>query len=87
MQLIGEEDLDVAILPIGDSFTMGPDDAVRAVRFLNPGLVIPCHFNTFPLIEQDVQAFRMQVETATDAKVAIPEVGVPISVVRSSESR
>ncbi len=67
MKLIGEEGLDVAVIPIGDHFTMGPDDAVRAVTFLNPKLVIPCHYNTFPPIRQDAQAFKEQVETRTNA--------------------
>lgn len=52
MQLIGEAGIDLAILPIGDNFTMGPDDALRAVSFLNPKQVVPCHFNTFGWIEQ-----------------------------------
>lgn len=53
MKLIGEEGLDVAILPIGDNFTMGPQDALRAVKFLEPKVVIPIHYNTFDLIKQD----------------------------------
>src|SRR5437868_2927539 len=53
MKLIGEEGIDLALLPIGDNFTMGPDDAVRAVKFLAPKRVVPIHFDTFPLIAQD----------------------------------
>ena len=53
MTLIGDEGLKVAILPIGDNYTMGPTDAVKAVRLLRPEIVIPGHYNTFPLIEQD----------------------------------
>jgi L-ascorbate metabolism protein UlaG (beta-lactamase superfamily) len=87
MQLIGEEGLDVAILPIGDNFTMGPADALRAVKFLKPGMVVPCHFNTFPLIEQDAQAFKTRVESDTDATVAIPEIGIPLPLVGRGESR
>lgn len=67
MQLIGEEGLDLAVLPIGDHFTMGPVDAVRAVKFLNPKAVIPCHYNTFPPIEQDAAAFARHVDQKTDA--------------------
>lgn len=70
MQLIGEEGLDAAVLPIGDYFTMGPSDALRAVAFLSPGLVIPCHYNTFPPIRQDAEAFAAQVEARTSAKCA-----------------
>jgi L-ascorbate metabolism protein UlaG (beta-lactamase superfamily) len=62
MQLIGEEGLDIAVVPIGDHFTMGPKDALRAVQFLKPQVVIPCHYNTFPAIQQDPEAFARQVE-------------------------
>ncbi len=68
MKLIGEEGLDVAVLPIGDHFTMGPTDAVRAVRFLEPKLVIPCHYNTFPPIRQDPDRFKQMVEEQTSAR-------------------
>lgn len=75
MQLIGDEELDLAVLPIGDHFTMGPDDAVRAVKFLRPRYVIPCHYNTFPPIEQDAEAFKAEVEKQTSAQAAILESG------------
>lgn len=68
MRLIGEEGLDVAILPIGDHFTMGPADAIKAIRLLEPKLVIPCHYDTFPLIEQDDQIFVKNVEEQTAAR-------------------
>jgi len=58
MKLIGESTpLDVALLPIGDNFTMGVDDAVRAVEFLNPKLTIPMHYNTWPVISGDAKDF------------------------------
>jgi len=62
MKLIGEEGLDVAILPIGDHFTMGAADAARATEWLNANVVIPCHFNTFPPIKQDPANFKRLVE-------------------------
>jgi L-ascorbate metabolism protein UlaG (beta-lactamase superfamily) len=68
MKLIGEEDIDVAVLPIGDHFTMGPADAVRAVLFLEPKYVIPCHYNTFPPIKQDANQFKQMVEEQTSAR-------------------
>lgn len=68
MRLIGEEGIDLAIVPIGDNFTMGPDDAVRAVKMLQPKRVIPDHYNTWPLIEQDAQAWASRVSTETDAE-------------------
>lgn len=57
MKLIGDAKLDLALLPIGDNFTMGPDDAVQALRFLRPALAVPMHYNTWPVIAQDAEAF------------------------------
>jgi L-ascorbate metabolism protein UlaG (beta-lactamase superfamily) len=58
MQLIGEMNpIDLALLPIGDNFTMGPVDAARAVDFLKPKKVVPMHYNTFDIIKQDPQKF------------------------------
>ncbi|MCB2203665.1 metal-dependent hydrolase [bacterium] len=65
MQLIGQRDaIDCMIAPIGDNFTMGIDDAVKAVEFAKPGLAIPIHYNTFPVIEADPQEFRSKVEAS-----------------------
>ena len=75
MRLIGEAGLDVAILPIGDNFTMGPDDALRAIEFLQPKRVIPCHYNTWPLIEQDCTAWAERVRTTTSANPVILDPG------------
>lgn len=63
MKLIGEmNDIDIFLCPIGDNFTMGIDDAVKATEFVNPELVIPIHYNTFPLIEADPKEFKEKVE-------------------------
>jgi L-ascorbate metabolism protein UlaG (beta-lactamase superfamily) len=70
MQLIGEEGLDVAVIPIGDHFTMGPKDAARAASFLGAGIVIPCPYNTFAPTRQDPQAFRELVESTTKSRVS-----------------
>ncbi len=75
MQLIGEEGIDVAVLPIGDHFTMGPADAVRAAKFLRPKVVIPCHYNTFPPIQQDPEEFKKKLEEETNAKAVILQPG------------
>lgn len=75
MKLIGDEGLDIAILPIGDHYTMGPADAVRAAGFLNAKVVVPCHYNTFPPIEQDSQAFKNAVEQATGSRCVVLEPG------------
>ncbi|MBA3643868.1 MAG: metal-dependent hydrolase [Chloroflexia bacterium] len=80
MRLIGEEGLDVAVLPIGDHFTMGPDDAVRAVEFLNPNTVIPCHYNTFPEIKQDPDAFKRKVEERTAARCEVLTPGASLEL-------
>ena len=71
MRLIGEEGLDLAAVPIGDNYTMGPDDALRAVKLLQPKVVIPIHYNTFPLIQQDVQAWKKRVEAETETRVEV----------------
>ncbi len=57
MQLIGRAGLDLAILPIGDNFTMGPEDAVEALGYLKPKLAVPMHYDTWPVIAQDAAAF------------------------------
>ncbi|PID15475.1 metal-dependent hydrolase [Sporosarcina sp. P34] len=62
MKLYGEEGIDVAFLPIGDNFTMGPKDAAKAVELLNPTLTVPIHFNTFPPIEVDPEDFKSLVQ-------------------------
>lgn len=64
MALLAEEDIDIALLPIGDFYTMGPKDALRAVKMIRPGLTIPMHYNTFPAIRQDAQAFADSVTAA-----------------------
>lgn len=64
MMLLKDEKPDVALLPIGDVFTMGPDDAVRAVKMIEPALTIPMHYNTFPLIVQEPAGFAAEVEKA-----------------------
>ncbi len=69
MKLIGEEGLDLAILPIGDNFTMGPDDALRAVKLLQPKQVLPIHYNTWDLIAQDVDDWKRRVESETSTQV------------------
>ena len=53
--------VDLAVLPIGDRFTMGPQDAVRAIEFIEPKVVIPCHYDTWPPIQQDAGAFAAAV--------------------------
>ena len=76
MKLIGDEgDLDLAMLPIGDNFTMGPDDALRAVKLLTPKAVVPLHFNTFDVINQDPAEWAIRVGKETPATVHVMEPG------------
>jgi len=79
MQYIGDEGLDLAVLPIGDNYTMGPDDALRAVKLLRPKHVIPCHYNTWPPIEQDAEAWAGRVSAETDAVPHVLEPGESFS--------
>lgn len=64
MQLIGENGLDLAILPIGDNFTMGIKDAAKAVEFLKPKKVLPIHYNTWDIISADPQEFKKAVKNS-----------------------
>ncbi len=80
MALIGEGGLDLAILPIGDNFTMGPDDALRAVKLLRPGQVVPIHYNTFDVIKQDPHAFAARVAAETDATCVVLAPGACIAL-------
>lgn len=75
MKLIGEEGIDVAILPIGDNFTMGPDDALRAVSLIEPKIAIPIHYDTFDLIKQDPHAWAKRVSKAGSTEVKVLEPG------------
>jgi L-ascorbate metabolism protein UlaG (beta-lactamase superfamily) len=80
MRLIGEEGIDLAVLPIGDNYTMGPSDALRAVKMLQPKHVIPYHYSTFDLIRQDPVPWAAQVEKETGAKVHILRPGETFSL-------
>jgi len=75
MRLIGEEGLDLAVIPIGDNYTMGPDDALRAVKLLAPRHVIPIHFGTWGLIAQDPNAWAARVTKETSAQVTVLKPG------------
>ena len=80
MKLIGEEGIDLAILPIGDNFTMGPDDALRAVKLIEPRQVVPIHYNTFDVIKQDAQAWAIRVKIETGADVTVMKPGDTIEL-------
>lgn len=80
MRLVGDEGLDLAIIPIGDLFTMGVDDSIKAIRLLRPKMVVPMHYNTFPPIEQDASAWAGRVESETDAEPVVLAPGDSFSL-------
>ena len=67
--------VDVAVLPIGDLFTMGIDDSVAATKLIHPKAVLPAHYNTWPPIEADAQDWAQRISQETDAKPVVLEVG------------
>ena len=76
MKLIAQRSpVDVAMLPIGGHYTMDRRDAVFAAEFVEAGTVIPMHYDTFPAIEADAEAFKADVESKTSSKVVILEPG------------
>ncbi|MUV39325.1 UPF0173 metal-dependent hydrolase [Lentibacillus sp. JNUCC-1] len=75
MKLIGDmNDIEVAFVPIGDNFTMGPDEALVATDWIKANTVVPVHFNTFPVIEQDPEAFARKVKTGKGKVMKVGEV-------------
>jgi L-ascorbate metabolism protein UlaG (beta-lactamase superfamily) len=80
MRLIGEEGIDLAVLPIGDNFTMGPDDALRAVKLIEPKHAIPIHYDTWDLIAQDPHAWAKRVESDTSTRVHVLKPGESYSL-------
>ena len=72
MKLLEAESVDLAMLPIGGNFTMDIDDAVRAVSFIRPKLVVPMHYNTFDVISADPEEFKAKVQ---DAQVLVLKPG------------
>ena len=75
MKLIGElHPIDVALLPIGDNFTMGIEDACKAIEFLKPKLAVPMHYGTFDLINVDPGKFKEKARN-TGAKIKVMDIG------------
>jgi len=75
MKLIGAAGIELAVLPVGDNFTMGPDDALEAVKLIEPKRVVPVHYNTWELITQDVDAWARRVKAETAAEPIVLEPG------------
>lgn len=75
MKLIGEAGIDIAFLPVGDNYTMGPEDSLKAIKLIQPKLVVPMHYNTFPLIMIDVSGWANRVSSETDAQPIVLDPG------------
>jgi L-ascorbate metabolism protein UlaG (beta-lactamase superfamily) len=73
--MIGSAGIDVAVVPIGDLYTMGPDASIEAIKLVDPRRVLPAHYNTWPPIEQDAEAWASQVRAETYADPIVLEPG------------
>ena len=80
MQFLKDEQIDVALLPIGDFFTMGPEDALIASKLISPKYVIPMHYNTFPAIQQNPYNFKKSVEERNICKVEVLNPGESFTI-------
>lgn len=80
MERIGRVGLDLAVLPIGDLFTMGPEDSIEAIKLLQPKRVLPAHYDTWPPIAQDAQAWATSVRQETSAEPIVLEPGQSITL-------
>ena len=80
MALIGRHLIDLAFVPIGDNYTMGPADALEAVKLLNPAQVVPIHYDTFEVIQQDAQAWAARVNSETESEALVIEPGQSIEI-------
>ena len=80
MKLIARGGLDLAVLPIGDVYTMGIVDSVEAAKLLAARKVMPGHYNTWPSIAQDAEAWAAMVREQTDSEPIVPRVGVPVEL-------
>jgi L-ascorbate metabolism protein UlaG (beta-lactamase superfamily) len=81
MRLIAERNpVDVALLPIGGHYTMDRHDGAVAAEFIGAGTVIPMHYDTFPPIETDSEAFKAEVESKTSSRVVLLKPGETHSI-------
>lgn len=75
MKLIGDANIDIAFLPIGDNYTMGPQDSIYAIKMIHPKVVVPMHYNTFPGITVDVSGWANRVNNETGAQPIVVDPG------------
>lgn len=79
MEHIGRKGVDIAVVPIGDRYTMGPEESIEAVRCLRPKRVLPAHYNTWPIIAQDAEAWAERIRSQTDAEPIVLQPGATLS--------
>ena len=80
MQLIGTHGIELAVLPIGDLFTMGPEESIEAIKLIEPRKVAPAHYNTWPPIEQNAEEWAARVRQKTSAEPIVINPGGKISL-------
>jgi L-ascorbate metabolism protein UlaG (beta-lactamase superfamily) len=80
MERIGAAGIDLAVLPIGDRFTMGPGDALEAVKLIRPRRVVPSHYNTWPPIAQDAAAWAKRVREETNSEPVVLAAGEKVKL-------
>jgi L-ascorbate metabolism protein UlaG (beta-lactamase superfamily) len=80
MKWIARHGIDCLIVPIGDLFTMGPDDSLDAIDLVQPRFVLPTHYNTWPPIAQDPHSWASAVQSKTSAKPILPTIDVPFDL-------
>jgi L-ascorbate metabolism protein UlaG (beta-lactamase superfamily) len=80
MRLIGDMGIDLAFLPIGDNFTMGPIESLQAIQWINPKAAFPIHYNTFDVIQQDVVQWARHVHNETNAKAIVTDPGAEFTL-------
>lgn len=77
----------IAILPIGDRFTMGAKGAALAASLLNPAAILPCHYQTFPILAQSADAFREALSPALRSRLHTPRPGESLAWTNDGLSR
>jgi len=78
--ILGGKEINVAMLPIGDNVVMGPEDALLATKWIEPKVVIPMHYDTFPILKQDAYLFQKNIESQTSTKAIVLSPGEAFTV-------
>jgi len=80
MQLTGDLGLDMAVLPVGGTMTMDPADSIKAIPYLKPKAVLPCHVNSYPFLAQDLEAWAARIHNETSAQPLLVAVGETFTI-------